>query len=300
MKNKVLIIGGCGYIGSSLFNFLQNKGLDVDTVDLEWFGNYSVHKNINIDYRSLTKEFLSKYQSIVLLAAHSSVKMCENSMLPAFKNNVVNFVELINKIDKQRLIYASSSSVYGVVDTACDETHDVYKPISVYDTTKQEIDNYALLSKKNYYGLRFGTVNGASPNLRVDIMINAMVNSAMTNGHINLINAETRRPILYINDLCRAVFEIVVSKEDNPGIYNLSSFNSTSGEIANRVAEILKVPIHDLGKSKVVYDFLINNAKFCKTYGFKFEGNVEKIVYNLYSNIENCEKTHRNNEVNYL
>ena len=78
MRNKTLIIGGCGYIGSSLFNFLQNKGLDVDTVDLEWFGNHSNSKNINIDYRNLTPSFLDRYDSIVLLAAHSSVRMCQN------------------------------------------------------------------------------------------------------------------------------------------------------------------------------------------------------------------------------
>jgi nucleoside-diphosphate-sugar epimerase len=97
LKNKVLIIGGCGYIGSSLFNFLQNKGLNVDTIDLEWFGNHSVHKNINLDYKSLTKDFLSKYDSIVLLAAHSSVRMCENAMMPAFKNNVVTLLNFLKK-----------------------------------------------------------------------------------------------------------------------------------------------------------------------------------------------------------
>lgn len=298
--NKILIIGGCGYIGSSLFNFLQNKGLEVDTVDLEWFGNHSNNKNINIDYRSLTSDFLDKYESIVLLAAHSSVKMCENSMLYSFNNNVRNFVELLTKINGQRFIYASSSSVYGIVEESCTEDHNMSDPISFYDTTKQHIDQYAFLSKKNYYGLRFGTVNGSSPNLRVDIMMNAMVNSIKNGGSINLVNPQTKRPILYINDLNMAIYTIIKSDVDYPGIYNLCSFNSTVGEIASGIAKILNAKVNIKDNSNVVYSFMIDNSKFCNTYGFKFEGSIEKITYNLFSNYDDCWKTNRNGEMIYV
>lgn len=295
--NQVLIIGGCGYIGSSLQNYFKSNGTEVETVDLEWFGKYS-DQNIKIDYRHLTKDFLAKYSSIILLAAHSSVKMCEHRM-PAFKNNVVNFLELLDKIEDQKLIYASSSSIYGTTAHVCDENFMSYNPKSLYDITKYEIDNYALLSGKNFYGLRFGTVNGFSQNLRIDIMMNAMVHSAIKNGSINLMNAETKRPILYIQDLNRAIFEITNCPHEMPGIYNLSSFNSTSGEIASKIASILNVKIKDLGTNKIVYDFLIDNRKFCENFKFQFEGTIEKIVHDLQLNINNCVATNRNNPIEY-
>ena len=46
---RILIIGGCGYIGSQLFVYLKNKGYKVDTVDLEWYGNYVNPKNFKTD-----------------------------------------------------------------------------------------------------------------------------------------------------------------------------------------------------------------------------------------------------------
>ena len=300
LNNKVLVLGGCGYIGSSLFNFLQNKGLEIDTVDLEWYGNYTNPKNINVDFKNLTPMFLRKYGSIVLLAGHSSVPMCVNNMRSSFKNNVENFVDLLTKLDaKQRFIYASSSSVYGVVDSPVEETHNYFDAISFYDITKQHIDQYASLSGKNFYGLRFGTVNGASSNLRVDIMMNAMVNSIKNGGHINLVNGKTKRPILYLNDLNRAIHSIIASEEDHPGIYNLASFNSTAGEIAHKVAEVLKSEVKTGPDREIVYDFMINSSKFCSTYDFKFEGDMEKIIYNLYSTYDDVEKTNRNEAIKY-
>ena len=54
MKN-ILIIGGCGYIGSELYNFLSTS-YNVDTVDLEWYGNFINKNNILGDYSDLSVE----------------------------------------------------------------------------------------------------------------------------------------------------------------------------------------------------------------------------------------------------
>ena len=104
--SKILLIGGSGYIGSRL-----QESLDVDVIDTNWFND----SEACIDYRELTREDHSKYDTIILLAGHSSVKMSEGNLNSCFNNNVRNFIDLIEKLDKQKLIYASSSSVYGSV-----------------------------------------------------------------------------------------------------------------------------------------------------------------------------------------
>jgi len=205
---KVLILGGNGYVGSYLNHSLKND-FEITNIDLNWFSEHSE----SVDFSDLSGDYLNNYETLILLAGHSSVKMCDKNMLSSFKNNVDNFVELLEKIQSgQKLVYASSSSVYGQTNNSIvSEDYNTFVPNNYYDLTKQIIDNYAQQSDVNYYGLRFGTVNGWAPNLRVDIMINAMVNSALTDGHIKLYIKDIMRPILGINDLSRAMKEISIS-----------------------------------------------------------------------------------------
>jgi len=297
---KILIIGGCGYIGSALFTYL-NKNYAVESVDLELFGNPNI-KNFRINFKDLSKEYLSQFTDIVLLAGHSSVKMCEDNMLGAFKNNVEYFIELLLKITpNQKFIYASSSSVYGnvnrnVVTEDCEE----YVAGSFYDLSKAEIDYYAkIFNNVQYYGLRFGTVNGSSPSIRNDIMINAMVNSAINRKEIKVFNPMIRRPILYISDLCKAIETIILTNKDLRGVYNLASFNSTVDIIGRKVSEIfndIKLSIIDGEPEKEeninkklhskVYDFAISSDKFITNFDFKFEGTITKIAQELKDNMD--------------
>ena len=314
--NNTLIIGGCGYIGSRLFNYLKQKDYDVTSLDLELFGNPNI-PNTKRNYNTLTKEELSKFDNIILLAGHSSVKMCESNMIGCFKNNVQYFVELLSKISKnQKFIYASSSSVYGnvnrnIVTEECEE----YVAGSFYDLSKAEIDHYVkIFDEVNFYGLRFGTVNGFSPNTRNDVMINAMVSSAIVNKEIKVFNPMIRRPILYINDLCRAVETIILEgNHSNRGLYNLASFNSTADIIGRKTSEVFDdvklsvidrepTPEENINKklNSKVYDFAISSDKFISTFNFKFEGTIKDIATELKENLSKAFLLGGRNERNII
>lgn len=280
---KILIIGGCGYIGSKLYIYLSSKH-SVDTLDKEYFGNLVNPKNIKKNYAAINKKFLSKYSTIILLAGHSSVAMCEDNMLPSFQNNVVNFLNILPKIENQKFIYASSSGIYGKTGKkSAKELDDRYKPTNYYDLTKKIIDDYISLTNIDYYGLRFGTVNGGSPNLRIDLMINKMYYSAKKNGKIYLTSGNILRPILGMQDLCRAIEAIIETKERKPGIYNLASFNKKVTKIARETATAIGNTelIIDEKKNKNVYDFSISSEKFKKSFNFNFLDNIETIVSSL-------------------
>lgn len=290
---NILILGGCGYIGSRLYLHLQPTH-KVETVDLEWFGNEINPKNSRIDFRTLTTDQLNKADVVILLAGHSSVPMCKNDMMSSFRNNVVNFVELLNKLKSQKLIYASSSSIYGnTQDIAAPETWERYDPKTFYDLNKQEIDYYAKLSNVEFYGLRFGTVNGWSPNLRTDIMLNKMYQDAVSKGTIEVFNKHIFRPILGIDDLCRAV-ESIINGGNHRGIYNLASFNASVGDISEAISEALEgqVQIVDRGISQT-YNFSINTTKFRDIYNFEFQASVDSIVESLKQNWHKGIKTIR-------
>ena len=299
--NKTLIIGGGGYIGSRL-----KTQIKADLVDINWFKRGKK----SIDFKDLTREYYSEYDTIILLAGHSSVKMSEGSLNSCFNNNVRNFIDLLEKLDKQKLIYASSSSVYGSVGgKTVNEKYFGFEPYNQYDISKHVADLYAQKSDIEYYALRFGTVNGYSSFLRTDVMINAMVNSALTDGHIKLYIKDTMRPILGINDLCGAVKTIVDCDEDKRGLYNLASFNKTAEQIAYEVANVMGVEVKEFEVDPTqiqntknqtkAYNFSISTLKFRKNFKFKFQDTVEGLTTELRDNWNDMKKTNRSEAVNY-
>lgn len=338
MKKKILIIGGCGYIGSALFEHLAGKKgeryLDgtgqwrtrwtyhdmfrdgefaVDTIDLEWFGNHVNPDNLVMDYRHLTAEQVAKYDVVILLAAHSSVPMANNSSLHStITNNVQNFVDLIGKLrEGQKFIYAGSSSVYnGIVDEAT-EDHTLRAPSNIYDFTKQDIDRLMIMKPNvEYYGLRFGTVNGVSTSLRTDIMINAMVENALQTSEVKLFNEEIRRPILYLHDLVRAIECVIKCPTDKRGVYNLASFNASAGMIAEGVAKVASADLKRVTQTEVeaalksklpaVYDFAMSSQKFSETFGFSFSGTIQLITGELVTHFQKLHTSKRIDGKNYV
>ena len=313
--NKVLIIGGNGYIGTRLYGYLSideenmQSDKDIDIIDTCWFGKI-IEDTIVEDYRNMNSEFFSKYDTIILLAGHSSVKMSEADSNSCFKNNVQNFIELLDKLTIQKFIYASSSSVYGSVGgKTVNEKYYGFEPYNQYDISKHTADLYAVKSDLEYYGLRFGTANGYSPVLRTDVMINAMVNSALRDGEIKLFIKDTMRPILGLNDLCGAVETIIDNDTDESGLYNLASFNKTAEQIAYEVSSVVGVPVveYEADPTNIIntkiqtktYNFSISTLKFRKTFKFKFKETVESITQGLIDNWDSMKKTDRSEAFYY-
>ena len=299
--SRTLLIGHHGYIGSRLI-----QEIDADGIDINWFRGGKE----DIDFKDLSKSYYSEFDNIILLAGHSSVKMSESNLSSCFNNNVRNFIHLLEKIDNQKLIYASSSSVYGSVGgKTVNEKYFGFEPYNQYDISKHVADLYAQKSDVEYYALRFGTVNGYSPFLRSDVMINAMVNSAINDGHIKLYIKDTMRPILGINDLCRAVRYILASGEDKRGLYNLASFNKTAEQIAYEVADVMGVEVKEFQADPTqientknqtkAYNFSISTLKFRREFGFKFKDTVESLTNELKSSWGKMKKTNRSESKYY-
>ena len=301
-----MIIGSKGYIGSRLMKDHSNM-YEIHGVDIGWFSG----KAESFDYNLLEEDFVKLFDVIILLAGHSSVKMCDNNMKSAFNNNVRNFSNLLSKMHKgQKLIYASSSSVYGMVGaSAVDESYDKFVPHNDYDVTKHCVDLLAARSNIEYYGLRFGTVNGYSPRVRNDVMINSMTYSAVKTGTIQLYIKDIVRPILGLNDLSRGIKKIIDTDKDCRGIYNMASFSDTAEGIAKSVSSVTGVGITysevdpkniTNGKLQTVcYDFDIDSTKFSQTFNFTFSDTAESLTSELLQNFDDIEFSNRNININY-
>jgi nucleoside-diphosphate-sugar epimerase len=304
---KILLLGGKGYIGSRLHPYLVWRDYDVTCYDLCWFGNSTMMPFVRKDFNNLSIEELTKYDAVILLAAHSSVKMCVDDYMSSFNNNIRNFVNLVHKIElipkPIKLIYASSSSIYGNTgDRIATEEQKEFICVNNYDLTKYAIDQYMLNNNpiEPWYGLRFGTVNGFSRNFRSELMLNSMSMSAIENDVIRMSNSHIHRAILGLSDLLESIDAILQKgTSKNSGVYNINSFNSTVSNLAEEVAAITDVKIIDEGKVGNPYDFMISNKKFSDTFDFKFKSTVQSIVQEIKTQYGNVTFTNRDKSVRY-
>lgn len=286
---KILLLGGNGYIGSRLYTYLKSKNYSVDNVDLCWYGKL-FPETIVENFDNLSISFLNQYTHIILLAGLSSVGLCQD-IYTSTKYNVEYFNNLVNKLNSdQVLIYASSGFVYGNSQRTSSEDDVLLPPLNIYDFTKQAIDYIGAFAKnKRCVGLRLGTVNGFSPNIRTDLVVNAMTLNGLEKGVINVSNRDTRRSLLGLNDLCRSIEHIILTENVTTGVYNLASTPSTIIEIAETLQKILGCKMIVDNTLSTSYSYFVSNNKFTDAFKFKFSDTIESMYNEIVSNVNNIK-----------
>ena len=242
---KILAAGGAGYIGSSLIPELQERGYDVDVVDLLWFGNHLPEKTnvIKKDIFELDKKDLEKYEQIIFLAGLSNDPMAEFSPKKNFIYNAALPSYLAyqsKKAGAKRFIYASSCSIYGYT---VDELYDENSPATCdypYGISKLQGENGCLKMQDNDFSviaLRQGTVSGYSPRMRTDLIVNTMFKTSMLEKKITINNPSIWRPILDIRDAVNAYLRAIQANYKISGPFNVASGNYTVGQVGDLVKE---------------------------------------------------------------
>lgn len=230
---KCLVIGAQGYIGSALCQHLQPPDFIVVPIDLK----------AGLDYRGMRQEIIQDFDAVIWLAGHSSVGQAKADPVGAIDNNLTGLVDLAKKLkSSQQFLYASSASV-----------HDKSGVSNVYDATKRAAESILPFLHHNFWALRFGTVAGPSPVMRLDTMVNAMTYSAMTKGVVGVSNHFARRPILGITDLCNGIRRILDGKTER-GFIDMASFNAQVWDVGQHIARKFKVSI-ETKEAVPTYDF---------------------------------------------
>lgn len=160
---NVLVTGGAGFIGSNLVEALVAKGHDVVVLDNFFMGcmeNLSAVKNkieiIKGDIRDfdLVKKVTKDMDIVFNHAAASSSPLFEKDLRDATSVNVDGFINILNACrlnNVKKLIYASTSSIYGNLKPPLKEDMKT-EPVNFYSTTKLLNEQYAILFSR-YYGL---------------------------------------------------------------------------------------------------------------------------------------------------
>lgn len=245
---KILLAGGAGYIGSALVPFLLDHGYEVTVIDLLWFGNYLPEevKVIKKDLFDCPPEELSDYEQIIFLAGLSNDPMAEFNPAQNFIANAALPTLLAfnaRKAGVKRYIYASSCSVYGYT---VNQLYDEQAPVTCsypYGISKLQGEHgvFQLQAERfSVIALRQGTVCGHSPRMRMDLIVNTMFKTALTEGKITVNNPAIWRPIYDLRDAVHGFLRAIQADYSVNGVFNVASDNYTVGQVADLVKEELE------------------------------------------------------------
>lgn len=171
---KILVTGGCGFIGSNIVEELVRRNHDVVVLDNLSLGRKESLKSVNgsveiIEGDIRDEKIVSKAAGgcdiIFNEAAASSSPMFMKSLKDAVSVNVNGFINVLNaaKDNSARLIYASTSSIYGNSLPPLKEDMKTF-PVNFYSTTKLMNEHFAALYSKEHgletVGFRYMSVYG--------------------------------------------------------------------------------------------------------------------------------------------
>ena len=255
MKN-VLVTGGAGYLGSLLCGDLLNLDYKVTILDKFKFGVNSIlhiidKKNltvINGDIRdSSNHSLLKEFDIIINLAGIVGYPACDEDKWEAISVNV-DAVKEMSKIlsPNQLFIQPSTGSSYGKVDDICTEETPI-NPLTLYGSNKAEAEKYIL--DKNAISLRFATVYGASPRMRLDLFVNQIVMSAIKEKYYVMYQANASRTFLHSRD---AVSSIIFSIDNEKKMVN-ECFN-----VGDNKQNFTKLEVGNLIKKDIDFDLITN------------------------------------------
>lgn len=287
---KILITGGAGYKGIVLTTQLLEKGYKVTILDNFMYGYEPVlhlvkNKNLNIIKADIRNKIdhLSRYDVIFHLAGISGYPACAANPHSAHLINVQATRNILRKLGtNQFIIYASTTSFYGRSGEPCNEKTPI-NPFSVYANTKYMAEQITL-EKENSVALRFATIFGFSPKMRIDLMVNDFTYKAVKEGVLVLFDSFAKRTFMHIEDAARCyLFTLDNLDKMKSGIYNAGGnhLNYSKLEIANMIKEKVEYNIIDSQvQDKDLRHFIVNFDKIEKL-GFKPKISVEEGIDEL-------------------
>lgn len=231
---KILICGNLGYVGPTVCKHLSEnlQGCELVGLDTGFFssrlsqfdriGDTYCHLQYYADIRDVEEKFFQGFDSVVVLSAISNDPMgntFEKVTGEINYNSVARLIKNFAPLRGKRLVFASSCSMYGSGGAIARRENDELNPLTAYARSKVSVEKILEETKlgegSTATSLRFATACGMSDRLRLDLVLNDFVASAILNESITLLSdGRAWRPLINVKDMARAI-EWAIMRDEN-------------------------------------------------------------------------------------
>ncbi|TFB10153.1 NAD-dependent epimerase/dehydratase family protein [Candidatus Marinimicrobia bacterium MT.SAG.2] len=321
LMGQVLVIGGCGYIGSVLCRKLLAEGYRVRVLDNLMFGMQSIDEISTYedfefqkgDFRDVESvvHAMKGIDKVVHLGAIVGDPACDiDSQFTVDVNFAATrmIAEVAKGYGVERLLFASTCSVYGASNEILDE-HSTLSPISLYAETKIDAEEILIKSADSNFNpviLRLATIFGYSPRPRFDLVANLFTAQAYYDHKITVVNGEQWRPFIHVEDVAESICVILCAPRDvvKGQVYNIggNDMNYRISELGQIIArnipgtEVVEKTVKgDLRNYRVSFDKIVREIGFHPTHSLKDgiigiieafkNGDVSDHTHERYSNV---------------
>ena len=318
---KILITGGCGFVGSNLAIYLKDNhiGTKINSLDnLSRKGSLLNHnrlkkkkiKNFKIDIsNNKVVENLPRYDLIIDCCAEASVETSKKNIDVVFNTNLIGTFNILKKCkkDKSNLIFLSSSRVYSINKLRkltknkflINEKFDTSGPKSIYGFCKYSsehlIKEFSFMYKLKYIINRFGVISGPWQFGKQDQgFVSRWVWKHVNKKNFYYIGFDGKgsqvQDVIHISDVCKLI-AIQIKKINN--IYNFTA--NVGGGMKNAISlknltkicqEITLNKVKIFSKTNTSeYDipyYVTDNSKIKKMYKWKPTKRIFEIVQDIY------------------
>jgi nucleoside-diphosphate-sugar epimerase len=308
-EGAVLVTGGAGYIGNHLVRDLLNDGYEVIVLDSFIFGNSALSdlrddprlKLINGSIENIRDVFNSveNVRYVIALAAIVGDPACsldaKNTMIINYESTKI-LVEACNYYGVEKLVFASSCSVYGAsLEGSYLDEESTLNPVSLYARTRIFSEKYILDNAINFSPsiLRLSTVFGFSKRMRFDLVVNLFTVKAIVDKSIEIFGGNQWRPFVHCKDVAKAFKTVALADENivRGQIYNVGdeSLNFTIDQVGDLLKTILpQTSIKSTGDIDDPRNYKVKFNKIKNDLGFKtdydLESGIKEMIQEIYKN----------------
>ena len=318
---KILITGGCGFVGSNLAIYLKNKLLNVTINTLDNLSrkgtvlNYKrLKKNKIKNYKIDIKNFkalkkLSKFDLVIDCCAESAIETSEKEIDKVINTNLIGTLNILKKCakDNSNIIFLSSSRVYEIKNLrlikkpkiAINENFSTIEAKSIYGFTKLSseflIKEFSYIYKLKYIINRLGVISGPWQfGKQEQGFVSLWTWQHLNKGKLKYIGfggqGKQTRDIIHIDDVCSLIFlQINKMKKINNITLNVGGGKKNTSslfQLTKICQKITKNKTKILSKKMTsIYDvpnYTTNNLRVKKIYNWMPKKNVHQIVYDTY------------------